>query len=193
MIGQNGAEMAGRSKKGAERLLTLRGLTYWFRKAVPEDCTADYGANFFLVNLHSGDLRHVQGLRDRLEAGAKQIVQDIRAGRWANGRKLSLGGIDASGGGLLPEQRGELWQATLQQMESDPDTDPDQLELARYAEEQERERLRKAARRQFEKGRKGAFPIDRYLADYQKTIAALAPATVKGRGGHVATDVAPST
>jgi integrase len=187
--------MAGKSKKGALRLLRLQGQTWWFKRDVPAACQPYYGKPTWMENLGTSDVRVAKDLRDRWEAETTKAFADMRAGRWVKGA------------GLSPSARGALQREALRtlagahQLPSAPDSshagwelgldlsheemEPDELDLAREAEEAEREGLRGAAKVAYEAAFLGHLLVDHHLPEYLNAISSLAPATRSGRKGHI--------
>jgi integrase len=169
--------MAGRSSKGAERLLSLRGNTWWFRRAVGKDCRhATGGKAFLLVNLHTADTGKAKRLRDELEALTTLQFREIKTGRRAH---LELPGRAATAETAAPAYRGALSRSALQDA-----TDEDEQALIRDAAEDERDSLKPSQRRAFEDAYAGRVEIDHHLVDYLQK-ADLAPKTAAERRGLV--------
>lgn len=73
--------MAGKSNKGAMRLLDLRGQVWWFKKAIPADCRRAFGGRgTYLVNLRTSDVRVAKQRRDELEAECNDYFRQVREG-----------------------------------------------------------------------------------------------------------------
>ncbi|SOB89506.1 hypothetical protein SAMN05877809_10119 [Rhodobacter sp. JA431] len=53
--------MAGKSSKGAERLLKLRGNSWWFRRQVPKAARLALDREWLLVNLQTSDVVRATG------------------------------------------------------------------------------------------------------------------------------------
>ena len=126
-----------------------------------------------MTNLATSDIRVAKERRDELEAETARAFADMRAGRWVGGTALP------------PAARGALWRETFAALSADPDANPEELSLARDAEEAEREALRRGPRKAFDDARLGRVSVNHHLDDYIKAISDLAPATQSGRRGHI--------
>jgi integrase len=154
------------------RLLVQQGNTWWFKRAIPEKCRAAFGGTgAYLVSLGTSDVRVAKARRDELESETSQRFEDVRAGRVIGPASVAA--------------RGHLWRETLQQLPAVPETDPDDLDTARYALDAERAALKAAPKRAFDDAVKGLVPIDHYLDVYLTAVASMAPATLTGRAGHI--------
>lgn len=78
-------------RKNADRLLDLRGLTWWFKRDIPVKCrdafkdprTGESKATY-MVNLKTADLRTARRLRDELEAETTALFRQIKEGKATN-------------------------------------------------------------------------------------------------------------
>ncbi|WP_277019255.1 MULTISPECIES: DUF6538 domain-containing protein [Paracoccus] len=123
--------MAGKSSKGATRLLLLSRNVWWFRQQVPAAVRKVIaGPQFIMVNLHTADVIEAKKGRDELEAQTAMQFRQIKTGRRAT---LELPGWNPAGPAkpttLGPAQRGALWRDAITNAR-DAD-DPDALDLAR--------------------------------------------------------------
>ncbi|MGR3449397.1 MAG: DUF6538 domain-containing protein [Paracoccus sp. (in: a-proteobacteria)] len=74
--------MAGKSSKGATRLLFLSRNVWWFRQQVPAVVrTVISGPQFIMVNLHTADVIEAKRRRDELEAQTAMQFRQIKMGR----------------------------------------------------------------------------------------------------------------
>lgn len=170
-----GAEMAKSGKGGPDRLLTLKGLTWWAKIEIPKDCRSALGGKTGLPeSMRTGDIRQARARRDEFEKDAKAIFASIRSGTY-----------DPNGKVLASSERGALWRETLVQMRDEPDLSDDELETAEYAQEAERESLRGAERSSYDRAFRGVCPFDYYAPAYLKSIK-LADKTTKERAGLLA-------
>lgn len=185
--------MAGKSNKGALRLLRLQGQVWWFKRDVPADCQTIYGKNVWMENLATSDVRVAKERRDELEDETRRAFAEMRLGRWSKGQ------------GLSPADRGALWREqivplsearkglnekttpTLEERKlgwdlTPEEMAPDDLELAVFAAEAERDNLRGAERAAFESALSGHVPVERHLDDYLKA-AKISESYKKARRG----------
>jgi integrase len=169
-----GFAVAGKSDKGAMRLLVRQGNIWWFKRAIPLACRPSFGGTgSYLENLGTSDIRIAKERRDMLEAETSERFGNIRAGR----------GPDNTS----PANRGHLWRSTLNDLQGTPEADPEKLDDARHALAAERETLRGAPKRAFDDALGGRVAVDHYLEAYLVAVASLAPATLTGRAGHIRT------
>jgi len=76
------AAMAGKSSKGGERLITLRGNVWWYRQQKPAKVhRVIQGPRFLMVNLRTSDVVEAKRKRDELEAMTRTQFRQIRDGR----------------------------------------------------------------------------------------------------------------
>lgn len=83
-------------RKNADRLLDQRGLTWWFKRDIPEACrlalkdprTGQQRATY-LVNLRTSDKREARRLRDELEAETSIMFAQIREGKTVEAETLT--------------------------------------------------------------------------------------------------------
>jgi integrase len=166
--------VAGKSNKGPMRGLRLKGQTWWFKVNIPADCRAALGGKTAVPhNLGTSDVRIAQARRAEVEPETRAMFADIRAGRYTPAN------------GTSPAARGQLWRETIAALEVDPETDPRLLHGAETAQEAEWDRLGADDRQSFADARFGRVSVDHHLSDYLTAISALAPATVRGRKGHI--------
>jgi hypothetical protein len=185
--------MAGKSSKGALRLLELKGATYWFRREIPPACRPfEDGLRMWRRNLETGDIRVAKAMRDRLERETDQRWADMRAGRFVSPSASS------------PAQRGSLWRETLAELGYDPnrrsidlsqaiswqeltpeeqaEIEDDPLQAALDVEELEREGLRGTSRLAYEDELKGRVPVDHYVDAYLIEVKLVAASKAERRG-----------
>lgn len=154
------------------RLLVRQGNVWWFKRAIPATCRASFnGTGSYLENLGTSDIRLAKERRDELERETSQRFADIRAGRISENTS--------------PAARGHLWRSTLDDLQGNPDADPETLDDARHALAAERATLRDAPKRAFDDALGGRVAVDHYLEAYLVAVASLAPATLTGRAGHI--------
>jgi hypothetical protein len=157
------------------RLLDLRGQVWWFKRAIPASCRPAFrGVTTYLVSLETSDVRVAKARRDEVEVETLRLFAAARAGE--------------SPTGLSPAERGALWLAILRPIAdvravgketsndsaameigrslTDEEMEPDAAELARYAEEAERESLRGASRTAFENARLGRVSVCELPSSY---------------------------
>jgi integrase len=164
--------MAKSGKGGPDRLLTLKGLTWWAKLEIPKDCRATLGGKTALPeSMETGDIRQARVRRNEFESATKAIFASIRAGTY-----------DPQGKVVASSARGALWRETLMQMRGDPDLPDGVLETAVYAEEAERDNLRGAERATYDRALRGVCPFDHHAPAYLKSIK-LAEKTTKERAG----------
>lgn len=155
------------------RLLRLKGHVWWFQRDVPAACLAAIGKGSVAKSLETSDVRIATERRDQVEIETTRLFSDIQSGKPA---------IAAT---AAPALRGQLWRETITALfEADDDEDTEELDLARHAQEAEREALRAADKRAFDDARLGRVQIDHYLDAYLGA-ARVAPKTAKGRRGLV--------
>ncbi|MGR3248549.1 MAG: tyrosine-type recombinase/integrase [Paracoccus sp. (in: a-proteobacteria)] len=177
--------MAGKSSKGATRLLFLSRNVWWFRQQVPAVVrTVISGPQFIMVNLHTADVIEAKRRRDELEAQTAMQFRQIKMGRRVT---LELPGWKPSGppkpATLGPAQRGALWRDVI--VEAKAADDDEQFELARDLAADEAEALRDdAQRRAFNDAFTGREEVGHHLEAYLAT-AKLAPKTTAERRGLV--------
>ena len=165
--------MAGKSNKGAMRLLRLKGQVWWFRRDVPAACLAAIGKGSLAQSLETSDVRIAKERRDQLEIETTRLFSDIQSGKPAIATTTS------------PAYRGNLWRETIAALsEADDNENTEELDLARHAGEAEREALRATDKRAFDDARLGRVPVDHYLEAYLGA-ARVAPKTASGRRGLV--------
>ncbi len=176
--------MAGKSSKGSERLLSLRGNVWWFRQQVPKavhEITG--GSKFLLINLRTPDIAEAKNRRNELEAVTRLQFQQIRAFKRA---ALSIPGWsqEVTSASLSPAERGTLARAAIENADDAPDDDGglSPLDLAVIAAEQEADNLKPAQRKAFEDAKAGRVHITHYLDAYLAS-AGLAPKTTNERRG----------
>ncbi|MFD2175717.1 tyrosine-type recombinase/integrase [Rhodobacter lacus] len=175
MIGLKADEMAKSRHGGSDRLLTLKGLTWWAKIEIPKDCRSALGDKTALVlSMDTGDIREARRRRDAFEEEHKGTFAAIRAGTYDPENKRANAA-----------QQGALWRETLAELREDPETPEALLDAAAAAEEQERESLRGAERAAFERALKGAVPFNHHANAYLKAIK-LAEKTTKERAGLLA-------
>ncbi|SCX87650.1 tyrosine-type recombinase/integrase [Paracoccus tibetensis] len=177
--------MAGKSSKGANRLLLLSRNVWWFRQQVPAAVRKVIaGPQFIMVNLHTADVIEAKKRRDELEAQTAMQFRQIKMGRRTT---LELPGWKPSGprkaATLGPSERGAIWRETLAAYE---DADDDEaLSFARSVAEDEADQLRNdTQRRAFADALTGREEVAHHLDTYLST-AGLAPKTTEERRGLV--------
>lgn len=169
--------MPGKSNKGGERLLKLKGNVWWFRQQVPKNARHGAGGkSWVLVNLHTSDAVEAKRRRDEIEAATRLQFRQIAAGRRTT---LELPGWKPVKGSLSPADRGALSRAALEFA-----ADDEEAGLIVYAAEAERDNLRPAQRQAFDDAFVGREDVDQHLEDYLAK-ADLAPKTVNERRGLV--------
>ncbi len=185
--------MAGRSSKGGERLLNLRGNVWWFRQQVPEACRKVLGAGprFLLVNLGTSDVVEAKKRRNELEALTRLQFGQIKEGRRTALQLPDWAAQSVQGGIASPAARGALARASIEAARDmqEPLADEEDdwgrdtpLDLALFSAEEEARRLRPADRRAFEDALIGRVDIDYHLGAYLSK-ADLAPKTLNERRG----------
>lgn len=160
--------MAGKSKKGAMRLLSLKGQVWWFKRDIPASCRPSLGVTAWLRSLETSDVRVAKERRDELEIETAKLFANIRSGRPVAGLAHSAA------------DRGNLWREAIRELSKDAA----ELALARHAEEAEKETLRASDRQAFTDARLGRVPVDQYLDAYL-SAATLAPKSSNERRGLV--------
>ena len=76
--------MAGKSSKGAHRLLFLSRNVWWFRQQFPAAVRKVIaGPQFIMVNLHTADVIEAKKRRDELEAQTAMQFRQVKTGRRA--------------------------------------------------------------------------------------------------------------
>lgn len=169
--------MAGKSNKGGERLLKLKGNVWWFRQQVPSGARFGTGGKAWLmVNLRTSDAVEAKRRRDELEAATRLQFKQIAAGRRSN---LDLPGWTPAVAELSPTVRGALSRAAL-----DVTSDAEEADLIAFAAEAERDSLRPSQRPAFDDAFVGREDVDLHLEEYLAK-AGLAPKTVNERRGLV--------
>lgn len=142
-----GFRMAGKSNKGAMRLLSLRGQVWWFRRNIPAACRASLGVTAWLRSLETSDIRVAKVRRDELEQETTRLFADIQSGRPIAPESAS------------PALRGNLWREAMTALSEEVDANDDdgegseELDLARHAQDAEREALRATDKRAFDDAR----------------------------------------
>lgn len=107
--------MAGRSKKGGKRLLTLKSNRWRFRRAVPVACQKTLGrGKFYMVNLMTSDLKAAQRMRDELERETTDTFAAILSGKF-----VAVATLSAREQGILAR---EAIAAAAEVDEGEPDT-----------------------------------------------------------------------
>ena len=174
-----GFRMAGKSNKGAMRLLSLKGQVWWFKRDIPAACRASLGVTAWLRSLETSDIRVAKVRRDELELETTRLFADIRSGK------------SLAPGSASPALRGNLWREAITALSEEVDANDDddgegseELDLARHAQDAERDALRAADKRTFDDARLGRVPVDHYLDAYLDALK-VAPKTAKGRRGLV--------
>jgi integrase len=165
--------LARKTAKALPRLLRLKGQTFWFARDLPVDCRKIFGKKTWLTNLGTADIKVATERRNALEAETTLAFTAMRTGTWNPSE------------GLSPAARGELYRETLSALTRVPDADPEALELAVFAAESERDTYRGSQKLAFGDALEGSVEVDRHIDAYLATIAKLAPATVRGRKGHI--------
>lgn len=167
--------MAGKSNKGGERLLELKGNVWWFRQQVPKAARNGAGGkSWLMVNLQTANIVEAKRRRDELEAETRMQFRQIALGRK---NSLELPGWKHPKVSLSPADRGALSRVALE-------TAIDDGELIAFAAEQERDNLKPSERQAFDDAFAGREDVDRYLSIYLEK-AGLAPKTVNERRGLV--------
>jgi len=117
--------MTKTGKGGPDRLLTLKGLTWWAKLEIPKDCRSALGGKTAIPeNMETGDIRQARARRDVFERDTKAVFIAIRAGNYDPQSKV-----------VIATERGVIWRETLMQMRDDPDISERDLETAEYADE----------------------------------------------------------
>jgi hypothetical protein len=173
-----GAAVAGKSSKGGERLLTLRGNVWWFRQQVPKTCRPVVGKPWLLVNLHTSNVVEAKRRRDDLEASTRLQFRQITAGKrtdlsltgWVSAHKTVA--TNAAG-------RGALYREALKSA-----LDDDESELIIYVADAEHDSLKPSQRGAFEGAFVGRVEVDHHIEAFLSK-ADLAPKTVNERRGLV--------
>ncbi len=165
--------MARKTAKALPRHLRLKGQKFWFARDLPVDCRKIFGKKTWLTNLETADIKVATERRNALEAETTQAFAAMRAGTWNPSK------------GLSPAARGELYRETLSALSEGPDADPEALDMALFAAESEHDSYRGSQKVAFGDALRGCVEVDRHIDAYLVTIAKLAPATVRGRKGHI--------
>lgn len=178
--------MAGKSKKGGERLLLLQRNVWWFRQQVPAVVRERIGSKqFIMVNLRTADVVEAKRRRDELESQTRIQFRHIKMGRRATlelpGWKPESAPRQATMG---PAERGAMWREAL--ADARAADDPTAFEIARdlAADEAEAFGNDDAKRRAFSDAFTGREEVDHHLETYLST-AGLAPKTTGERRGLV--------
>ena len=166
--------MAGKSSKGGERLLTLRGNVWWFRQQVPKACRLVIGRPWLLVNLRTPDVIEAKRKRDELEAATRMQFRQIADGRR---EALTLPGWSPPEVPLTASARGALSREAVALA-----LDEEEADLISFAAEEERDRLRPSQRQAFDDAFMGRVEIDHHLEDFLSK-GGLAPKTINERRG----------
>ncbi len=181
-IGRSSMKMAKRN--GPDRLLDLRGLTWWFKRDIPAKCRAVFKdprtgkpKATFMVNLKTADLRAARRLRDELEADTDAMFRDIRAGK-----TVAAAALSAKEQGILAR---EAIAAAVDHQQDGPDDSFGLYEAAVQSAEDTMERFTSddeaAAFADALHGREDVSAhLDTYLA-----AADFAPKTVSERRGNI--------
>ena len=168
--------MAGKSSKGAERLLTLRGNVWWFRREVPLACRKAVGKGWAMVNLHTSDVVEAKRRRDDLEAATRMQFRQIAAGTRTT---LKLPGWSPVEVTISHADRGALSREALAAAHDDEEAD-----LITFAAEAERASLRPSQRQAFDDAFVGRVEVDHHLEDFLSK-GGLAPKTINELRGLV--------
>ncbi|WP_394177419.1 tyrosine-type recombinase/integrase [Yoonia maritima] len=169
----------------SERLLVLKGNTFWFRQGVPKPVRQMIGGPaFIMINLQTSNITEAKHLRDDLEAATRVQFRDVIAGRRGAfelpGLSASATNASVSRSQALPAAlRGDLIRNAMADAE-----DGDELHLIVEAAEAEADAMRPAQRKAFERAMAGKVEIEHHLEDYLSK-AELAPKTTNERRGHV--------
>ncbi|SFR33191.1 Site-specific recombinase XerD [Yoonia tamlensis] len=167
----------------SERLLVLKGNTFWFRQSVPKGVHQVIGgAKFIMLNLQTSNITEAKHLRDDLEATTRVQFRDILRGRRVafEFSGVSIASTSTSHSQALPAAlRGELTRNAMADAE-----DNDELFQIVEAAEAEADAMRPAQREAFERAMMGKVEIEEHLEDYLSK-AELAPKTTNERRGHV--------
>jgi len=168
--------MAGKSSKGAMRLLTLRGLTWWMKIDIPKACRHHFkGRTAYLENLQTSDVRLAKERRDEAEREIRNLFTDIKSGKVA------------SDGAVAARERGLLWREAIREVQDVDAVDAhgwSPEDDARYAAEADHDRLRGRERQEFGDALVGRVPVEEHLEPYLTAIK-LAPKTTNERRGLV--------
>lgn len=167
--------MAGKSNKGAMRLLDLRGQVWWFKKAIPADCRRAFGGRgTYLVNLRTSDVRVAKQRRDELEAECNDYFRQVREGVQTSAPS--------------PAEWGQHYRDTLRTMSDEQrQSSPDELsdyDVAVLAAEDRAEHYRGNDRRAFNDALKGREPVKQHVEAYLDANP-VAPKTKNERRGLV--------
>jgi len=175
--------MAVKSNR-SERLLTLKGNVWWFRKGVPAGIRRVIGGpEYYMINLQTSSITEAKKLRDKLDASIRVQFDEVR-----DGRRRALEDFHVGEEGSTPRRPPEIHTATLRgeinRIAMAEAEDSDELGLIIEAAEAEADAMCPAQREAFEKALEGKVEIEKHLEDYLSK-AELAPKTTAERRGHI--------
>ncbi|MFD2173964.1 tyrosine-type recombinase/integrase [Rhodobacter lacus] len=166
--------MAGISDKGGERLLKLKGNTWWFRRQVPKAARSALDRDWLLVNLQTSEVVRAKRLRDDLEAATNLQFRQIALGTRT---ALELPGFAPVKLAPSAAERGALSRAAFAEA-----FDEEEAELIAFAAEAESDALKPSQRKAFDDAYAGRVDVDHHLNEYLAK-AGLAAKTVNERRG----------
>lgn len=179
MAGQNGGEMAGKSKNAGKRLLVLKHNRWWFRRAVPSVCQkALGGGKFYMVNLETSDLKSAQRLRNELERDTTEAFAAIKSGD-----NVAAATLTAKEQGILHR---EQIAALVDHQQEGPEESPGLYDVALESAEATAEAFRGAEERQaFMDAWHGKEDVQSYLDAHLAILSrnGLTPKSVRERKG----------
>jgi integrase len=170
-------------RKQTDRLLDLRGMTWWFKRDIPaklrpalaDPLTGQQKATY-LVNLKTGDVRKARQLRDELETETDKLFREIREGKVPSSAQMAA------------HERGILAREAIEAAAEIDQNDPDgfgPLEAARWAAEATADSFREGAdRKAFLDALHGRTAVGDHLEAYL-AAADFAPKTRNERRGNI--------
>jgi len=168
--------MAGKSSKGAMRLLDLRGQTWWMKIDIPKTCRPHFnGRTAYLENLQTGDVRLAKERRDEAEREVRELFKGIKSGKVVSSERQAA------------QERGLLWREAVREAQDVDGVDAHGWTAeddARFAAEAEYDRLRGRERQEFADAVAGKVAVEEHLEAYLTAIK-LAPKTTNERRGLV--------
>lgn len=162
--------MAGKSSKGALRLLDLRGQTWWFKIDIPKACRGYFGKTAHLENLHTADVRVAKERRDEIERDVRDLFKQIKSGKAVSGATLSA------------RDRGALWREAVKMVDPNSEALADDPDFLVGLVEEEADRVRDRDRIEFTDAFAGKVPVDEHLEAYLTAIRLAEKTTNERRG-----------
>ncbi|OCP20981.1 MULTISPECIES: tyrosine-type recombinase/integrase [unclassified Ensifer] len=177
--------------KNSRRYLDLRGLTYWFKRDIPQAIRLHFdGKTAYLVNLGTSDLKLAMSRRDDIERETDKLYREAREGRTLSTSQDNV------------RMLGEAWAAELAMSMKDPmqwtarvtgrkasDVEDEDIISPHDLIEEQAESIERnqgsAAKARFLNIVSGRVAIDHHLEAYLKE-AKLAPKTTAERRNLVA-------